>query len=105
MPPAARTGDPTVHGGLIGTPPPGAVAVATVLIGGRPAAVAGSLHVCVIPPHALLGPGNVIMPSPAAAVGGMVLIGGLPAARMGDTTSCGAKIISGAPNVLIGGPV
>ncbi len=45
------------------------------------------------------------MPNPAAAVGGMVLIGGLPAARMGDTTSCGAKIISGAPNVLIGGPV
>ncbi|CAM5730604.1 hypothetical protein SBADM41S_07458 [Streptomyces badius] len=36
MPPAARTGDSTAHGGLIGTPPPGAVAVATVLIGGRP---------------------------------------------------------------------
>ncbi|WP_457307180.1 PAAR domain-containing protein [Polaromonas sp. P5_E6] len=33
------------------------------------------------------------------------MIGGLPAARMGDTTSCGAKIIMGAPNVLIGGPV
>lgn len=81
------------------------MAVATVLIGGRPAAVTGSLHVCVIPPHALLGPGNVVMPNPAAAAGGMVLIGGLPAARMGDTTSCGAKIISGAPNVLIGGPL
>ncbi|MCX0245353.1 PAAR domain-containing protein [Streptomyces drozdowiczii] len=105
MPQAARTGDPTVHGGAIGTPPPGAAAVATVWIGGKPAAVTGSLHVCVVPPHALLGPGNVVMPNPAAAVGGAVLIGGLPAARVGDTTSCGAKIIAGAPNVLIGGPI
>lgn len=105
MPPAARTGDTTVHGGVIGTPPPGAVAVATVLIGGKPAAVTGSLHVCAVPPHALLGPGNVVMPNPAALAGGAVLIGGLPAARMGDTTSCGAKIVAGAPNVLIGGPI
>lgn len=105
MPPAARTGDPTVHGGVIGAPPPGAVAVATVLIGGKPAAVTGSLHVCAVPPHALLGPGNVVMPNPAALAGGAVLIGGLPAARMGDTTSCGAKIVAGAPNVLIGGPI
>ncbi|WP_413751976.1 PAAR domain-containing protein [Streptomyces sp. R-74717] len=105
MPPAARTGDSTAHGGLIGTSPPGAVAVATVLIGGRPAAVTGSLHVCVVPPHAALGPGNVIMPNPAAAVTGQVLIGGLPAARMRDNTTCGAPIISGALNVLIGGPM
>ncbi|MFJ6316792.1 PAAR domain-containing protein [Streptomyces californicus] len=105
MPPAARTGDSTAHGGLIGTPPPGAPAVATVLIGGRPAAVTGSLHACVVPPHALLGPCNVIMPNPAAAIGGAVLIGGLPAARMGDKTSCGAPIVSGAFNVLIGGPM
>ncbi|MFI5902276.1 PAAR domain-containing protein [Streptomyces cyaneofuscatus] len=105
MPPAARTGDSTAHGGLIGTLPPGAVAVATVLIGGRPAAVTGSLHVCVVPPHAALGPANVIMPNPAGAVTGQVLIGGLPAARMRDTTSCGAPIISGALNVLIGGPM
>ncbi|MFH9238996.1 PAAR domain-containing protein [Streptomyces anulatus] len=105
MPPAARTGDSTAHGGLIGTPPPGAVAVATVLIGGRPAAVTGSLHVCVVPPHAALGPGNVIMPNPTGALTGQVLIGGLPAARMRDTTSCGAPIISGALNVLIGGPM
>ncbi|MER7047640.1 PAAR domain-containing protein [Streptomyces jumonjinensis] len=104
MPPAARTGDTTVHGGLIGTPPPGAApAVATVLIGGKPAAVTGSLHVCVL--HAGLGPGNVILPNPAAAAAGQVLIGGLPAARMRDTTTCGALITSGAPNVLIGGPL
>ncbi|CAM5730594.1 hypothetical protein SBADM41S_07457 [Streptomyces badius] len=47
----------------------------------------------------------MIMPNPAAAIGGAVLIGGLPAARMGDTTTCGAPIVSGAFNVLIGGPM
>ncbi|NJP43109.1 PAAR domain-containing protein [Actinacidiphila epipremni] len=104
MPAAARTGDPTDHGGTITTPPPGAaVAVARVLIGGRPAAVVGSLAVCPLPPHAALGPANVILPNPAAALGGVVLVGGLPAARMGDRTACGAVVVLGAPNVLIGG--
>ncbi|MER5544291.1 PAAR domain-containing protein [Streptomyces sp. NPDC001118] len=104
MPAAARTGDPTSHGGVIATPPPGAaMAVARVLIGGRPAAVVGSLHTCVMPPHAALGPANVILPNPAALVSGEVLIGGLPAARAGDTTACGATIQIGALNVLIGG--
>ncbi|MCT9006399.1 PAAR domain-containing protein [Streptomyces rhizosphaerihabitans] len=104
MPAAARTGDPTNHGGVIATPPPGAAAaVARVLIGGRPAAVVGSLHTCVIPPHAALGPGNVIMPNPAGLASGQVLIGGLPAARARDRTTCGAMIVTGAFNVLIGG--
>ncbi|WBO68390.1 PAAR domain-containing protein [Streptomyces camelliae] len=104
MPAAARTGDPTSHGGVIATPPPGAAAaVARVLIGGRPAAVVGSLHTCVMPPHAALGPANVILPSPAALLSGEVLIGGLPAARMGDTTACGATVQLGALNVQIGG--
>ncbi|MFD5517518.1 PAAR domain-containing protein [Streptomyces sp. NPDC127066] len=104
MPAAARTGDPTNHGGVIATPPPGAAAaVARVLIGGRPAAVVGSLHTCVIPPHAVLGPGNVIMPDLAGLASGQVLIGGLPAARARDKTTCGAMIVTGALNVLIGG--
>ncbi|MFI0895409.1 PAAR domain-containing protein [Streptomyces sp. NPDC020983] len=103
MPAAARTGDPTDHGGAITTPPPPAAAtVARVLIGGKPAAVVGSLHVCVVPPHAALGPADVILPSPTALVR-PVLIGGLPAARMGDRTVCGAQIILGAVNVQIGG--
>ncbi|MDH6108475.1 putative Zn-binding protein involved in type VI secretion [Kitasatospora sp. MAP12-15] len=101
MPPAARTGDSTDHGGVITLAPPGAVAVETVLIGGRPAAVVGSLHACV--PHVELGPANLVMPSLAAASGGVVLIGGLPAARLGDETACGATIVTGAFNVLIGG--
>ncbi|MFD8389888.1 PAAR domain-containing protein [Streptomyces sp. NPDC059680] len=104
MPGAARTGDPTSHGGVIATPPPGAaMAVARVLIGGRPAAVVGSLHTCVVPPHAALGPGNVVMPNPAGLISGEVLIGGLPAARAGDQTTCGATIQLGALNVQIGG--
>lgn len=97
MPPAARTGDETDHGGVITTPPPGAVKVETVLIGGRPAAVAGSLHACV--PHVELGPANVVLAPPTARV----LIGGLPAARMRDQTACGAHIVTGAFDVLIGG--
>jgi uncharacterized Zn-binding protein involved in type VI secretion len=104
MPAAARTGDPTNHGGRIATPPPGAAAtVATVLIGGLPAAVVGSLHVCPVVPHAALGPGNVLVPNPAAAAAGPVLIGGLPAARARDQTACGAMVLTGAPTVLIGG--
>ncbi|MCC9311665.1 PAAR domain-containing protein [Kitasatospora sp. RB6PN24] len=101
MPPAARMGDATDHAGVITTPPPGAIGVDTVLIGGRPAAVTGSLHACV--PHVELGPANVIMPGLGSVTGGMVLIGGLPAAKMGDDTACGAKIVEGAFNVLIGG--
>ncbi|MEU1297165.1 PAAR domain-containing protein [Streptomyces sp. NPDC005840] len=105
MPAAARTGDPTDHGGVIATPPPGpaAAAVVRVLIGGLPAAVVGSVHTCAVPPHLLLGPGNVVLPDPAALVSGEVLIGGLPAARMRDKTTCGAMIVGGALNVLIGG--
>jgi uncharacterized Zn-binding protein involved in type VI secretion len=101
MPPAARTGDTTDHAGVITTAPPGAIAVETVLIGGLPAAVTGSLHECV--PHVELGPANVVLPSASAAAGGEVLIGGLPAARLGDETACGATILTGAMNVLIGG--
>lgn len=104
MPAAARTGDPTSHGGLITTPPPGAAAaVARVLIGGRPAAVVGSLHACPMPPHAALGPANVILPGPAALAAATVLIGGAPAARVGDRTACGGTVLAGAPNVRIGG--
>ncbi|MFB7122227.1 hypothetical protein DR950_04305 [Kitasatospora xanthocidica] len=105
MPPAARTGDLTDHGGALTTPPPGALKVATVLIGGRPAAVVGTVHACVVPPHLALGPGDVVLPSPGALAGGVVLIGGLPAARVGDKTTCGATVTVGAFNVLIGGAV
>ncbi|MFK0202756.1 PAAR domain-containing protein [Streptomyces lavendulae] len=96
MPAAARIGDPTTHGAAVGvvTGPPFA---AGVLIGGLPAAVAGSLATCVGPVH--IPP---IPPVPVVAVRG-VLVGGMPAATMGDSTACGGMILAGCPTVMIGG--
>ncbi|MEM6967097.1 MAG: PAAR domain-containing protein [Bacteroidota bacterium] len=96
MPPAARLTDmhvcpmvtgvvPHVGGPIVG---PG---VATVLIGGMPAAVMGDNCVCT-------GPPDVIIKGSAT-----VMIGGKPAARMGDTTAHGGSIVVGAPTVIIGG--
>jgi uncharacterized Zn-binding protein involved in type VI secretion len=92
MPAAARVLDISNHPGFIvkGSP--------TVTINFLPAARATDTHVCLMPP--LAGPhgGNPL-------VGGSktVLINGLPAARQNDKTGCGATIISGSPNVIIGG--
>ncbi|CAG7642806.1 PAAR domain-containing protein [Actinacidiphila bryophytorum] len=93
MPPAARVSDPTGHPGVLA--PPG---VPTVLIGGMPAAVVGTTHICSFPPPAVHPPNAVAPPGCPT-----VLIGGMPAARMGDITVCGAPILAGAPTVLIGG--
>ncbi|MFI0901684.1 PAAR domain-containing protein [Streptomyces sp. NPDC020983] len=87
---AARVGDTTGHGGVVGGP-----GVSSVLIGGRPAAVVGTPHTCGMPlhvPSVLLGPGST-----------SVLIGGRRAARVGDTAGCGSPVASGCPTVLIGG--
>jgi uncharacterized Zn-binding protein involved in type VI secretion len=93
MPPAARVADPTGHPGIIG--PPG---VPTVLIGGMPAATAGTPHICSFPgvvPH----PPTAIIPPCSLTV----FIGGMPAARIGDMSACGAPIIMGCMTVMIGG--
>ncbi|MBM9506694.1 PAAR domain-containing protein [Actinacidiphila acididurans] len=87
---AARTGDPTGHGGVIAGP-----GVSSVLIGGAFAATVGTPHACPVPPHgtsAIAGPGSAT-----------VLIGGRRAARVGDTAACGAPVTAGCPTVLIGG--
>jgi uncharacterized Zn-binding protein involved in type VI secretion len=93
MPPAARIGESTSHPGTIAGP-----GVTTVIIAGRPAVAVGDIHVCALPPKA--GPHP---PNPIARGSQSVLIGGRPAARQGDMTGCGATIVSGATNVLIGG--
>jgi uncharacterized Zn-binding protein involved in type VI secretion len=93
MPPAARVTDPTAHPGLISGP-----GVATVLIGGLPAAVLGDMHACSMPP--LAGPHP---PTPIVKGSATVLIGGRPAARVGDMSGCGAPIIMGMFTVEIGG--
>ncbi|BCY05784.1 PAAR domain-containing protein [Actinoplanes sp. L3-i22] len=110
--PAARIGDPIsdlaapmVPGpptgvlGMPGTPP--LMGVPTVLIGGKPAAVVGTVGVCT--PHYQLLVTNVVRPATPPRVGGQVLIGGFPAARQFDQVVCNARIVAGAPNVLIGG--
>ena len=93
MPPAARVGDVSVHGGtLIGPGNP------TVLIAGMPASVATDMHVCPIPP--IIHPPTV---SPFPMGSTTVLIGGMPALRTTDTCICGAMAAVGAPTVMIGG--
>ena len=92
MPAAARVGDATNHGGTIvgpGSP--------TVLIGGMPAAVAGDMHVCVIPP-----PAHVPTASAFPMGSATVLIGGMPALRITDPCLCGAMAAVGEPTVMIG---
>ena len=92
MPPAARVGDPTGHPGQVAGP-----GVPTVLIGGKPAAVTGTLHTCAMPSPA--GPHPT---SPLGKGSATVFIGGKPAARVGDLAGCGAPIVLGALTVSIG---
>jgi uncharacterized Zn-binding protein involved in type VI secretion len=89
---AGRVGDTTVHGGTVTGP-----GVATVLIGGQPAAVLGDTHTCPIPPST----GHVTV-TPFVGGSATVLIGGRPALRAGDSAVCGAAIAVGLPTVLIG---
>jgi uncharacterized Zn-binding protein involved in type VI secretion len=93
MPAAARISDKTGHPGSITGP-----GVATVLIGGLPAAVAGDMHACTMPPTA--GPHP---PSPFSKGSLTVRIGSRAALRVGDMAGCGAPILAGAPTVVIGG--
>lgn len=92
MPPAARLTDQTGHPGVVSGP-----GVATVLIGGLPAAVLGDMHTCAFPPPA------VHPPTPLAKGSSSVLIAGRPAARLGDTAACGAPILTGCTSVIVGG--
>jgi len=97
VPPAARMGDTTAHGGVI------TVGYPTVLIGGQPAARMGDMHTCPMvtpgtPPVPHVG-GPITMGSPT------VLIGGQPAARQGDMATCTCPpdtIAMGYPTVIIG---
>ena len=93
MPQAARMGDPTSHPGIITR-----LCAMNVLIEGVPAARAGSVHMCALPPTA--GPHP---PTPLVGGSGTVFIGGTNAMRVGDEAACGAVILRGASNVIIGG--
>lgn len=91
MPAAARVGDTSNHGGTIVGP-----GAPTVMIGGMPAAVAGDMHVCALPPSAHQ-PTVSAFPSGSAAV----LIAGKPALRTTDACICGAMAAVGEPTVII----
>ncbi|HET9363320.1 MAG TPA: PAAR domain-containing protein [Vicinamibacterales bacterium] len=93
MPPAARIGDVSNHGGTITGP-----GVPTVLVGGQPAAGAGDIHVCVLPPNTHQ---PTVSPFPMGST--TVLVGGKPALRTSDACLCGAMAAVGAPTVLVGG--
>jgi uncharacterized Zn-binding protein involved in type VI secretion len=92
MPAAVCVGDLSNHGGTIIGP-----GVATVLICGKPAAVVGDMHVCVLPPQGHQ-PTSSAFPSGSTTV----LIGGLPALRTTDSCICGAMAAVGQPTVQIG---
>lgn len=89
---AVRVGDTSNHGGTVIGP-----GVATVLIGGMPAAVAGDMHVCTLPPNA-----HQPTTSPFPGGSATVMIGGRPAVRTSDACICGAMALVGAPTVMIG---
>ncbi len=90
---AARIGDASNHPGVLA-----GAGAATVVIAGLPAARLGDPHACAFPAPAGPHPSNAISKGSTT-----VKIGGQWAARKGDLTACGAQIISGAPNVRIGG--
>lgn len=91
MPAAAYVGDTTSHGGIVTGP-----GVATVLIGGKPAAVMGDMHSCPLPPQH--GPSA----SPFSIGSATVMIAGRPALRVDDICICGASSMVGNPTVMIG---
>jgi len=91
MPPSARVGDVTNHGGTIIGP-----GVPTVLIGGKPAAVMGDTHICALPPNAHQPTASVF---PIGSV--TVFINGRPALRTTDACICGAMAVVGEITVII----
>jgi uncharacterized Zn-binding protein involved in type VI secretion len=88
---AVRVGDVTTHGGTVVGP-----GVATVLIGGMPAAVAGDTHLCSLPPN-----GHQPTASIFPAGSRTVLIGGMPALRTTDACICGAMAAIGEATVVL----
>jgi uncharacterized Zn-binding protein involved in type VI secretion len=92
MPAAALQLAATVHPGSVTGP-----CAKFTFINGMPAARAGDMFTCAMPPLAGPHPPNAIAKGSSS-----VLIEGMPAARVGDATGCGALIAVGSPNVMIG---
>ena len=88
MPPAARLGDSTAHGGVI------VVGHPMTLIGSKPAARVGDMHTCPMVTGTVPHVGGPILPPGCPTV----LIGGMPAARVGDMATC-----AGPPDTIVTG--
>jgi uncharacterized Zn-binding protein involved in type VI secretion len=85
--PVARLGDPSNHGGVIIS------SASRTMANGILVARMGDLHVCPIPGHGV---------TPIVTGSNKTLVEGKPLARVGDSTGCGAVIVSGSPNTLNG---
>ena len=92
--PAARIGDPTVHGGIV------TVGCPTVIIGGKPASRIGDMHTCpmvtVLVPH---------VGGPFVLGSFTVIVGGSPQSRQTDMLICIGPpdaLLMGCPTVLVG---
>lgn len=95
MPPAARLGDQTSHGGVIVAGEP------TVMIGNKPAARVADMHTCPMVTGVVPHVGGPILPPCCPTV----MIGFMPAARVGDMATCVGppdSIVVGEFTVLIG---
>lgn len=92
MPSAVRVQDQTNHAGIIIGP-----GAATVLIAGKPAAVAFDIHKCNLPPDT-----HPLTSSPFPKGSTTVLIEGRQAIRAGDACVCGAVVLGGESSVQIG---
>ena len=86
MPPKARLGDCTSHGGVIVTGSP------KFFDNGPPVARITDLHAC--PIH---GINCIVTGSPTT------ISDSLPVARIGDLCACGAVIVSGSPTTVLDG--
>src|SRR5689334_2458977 len=96
--PAARVGDPTTHGGVVG------ISSSNVFVGGRPAARVGDFASC--PLSTPTSPPLPHVGGPVSTGSASVFVNGRPAARVGDViveqNGGVSAIAAGAPTVLIG---
>lgn len=94
MKPVTRIGD--IHSGHSCFPPtPGASGSPNVNANGRSVMRVGDPFV----PHGCPKPHGVV----AATGYGKVITNGRPTVRISSKTACGATVVAGSPNVLLGG--
>jgi uncharacterized Zn-binding protein involved in type VI secretion len=88
MPPQARVGDTSTHGGTL---VPGPAGPSKTMCDGRPIIRVSDILIC--PLH---GPNPVVQGSPTTKSES------LPHGRIGDPCACGAAIASGSDKMIVG---